>query len=172
MRPVCSDDSRGGVSGEPKNESATHGGNVEIMGIGLIVVSAILIALEMHTLTVYLLAAAGACMAGGVIALVGGGPLWTVSAMAITSVVALPLAHWARGRLRNRASEDVSRDDTGHSVKVIEAAGGVLRVEYRGSTWNARLRDSSTPPPAPGQTLLISAREGSTLVLVPPRSRV
>jgi membrane protein implicated in regulation of membrane protease activity len=145
---------------------------VKIIGIALIVVSASLIVLEMHTLTIYLLAAAAACLAGGVIALAGGGPIWTVSGMAITAVVALPLAHWARRRLKNRASEDVSRDDIGHSVTVVEAAGGTLRVAYRGSTWNARLRDSSAAVPQPGHTLVISAREGSTLVLEPPRSAI
>lgn len=145
---------------------------MKIIGIVLIVLSASLIVLEMHTITVYLLAAAAAFLAGGVVALAGGGPLWTVSAMAITAVVALPLAHWARGRLKNPASEDVSRDDTGHSVTVIEAAEGVLRVAYRGSTWNARLRDASAAVPPPGQTLRISSREGSTLVLEPPPAAV
>jgi membrane protein implicated in regulation of membrane protease activity len=141
---------------------------VKIIGIALIILSASLIVLEMHTLTIYLLAAAAACIAGGVIALVGGGLVWALAAMAITGVVALPLAHWVRGRLKNRASEDVSRDDTGHSVTVVDAAGGTLRVAYRGSTWNARLRESSAAAPQPGHTLVISAREGSTLVLEPP----
>lgn len=141
---------------------------MKIIGIALIILSASLIVLEMHTLTIYLLAAAAACIAGGVIALVGGGLVWALAAMAITGVVALPLAHWVRGRLKNRASEDVSRDDTGHSVTVVDAAGGTLRVAYRGSTWNARLRESSAAAPQPGHTLVISAREGSTLVLEPP----
>lgn len=140
---------------------------MKILGIALIVLSAGLIVLEMHTLTVYLLAAAAACLAGGVIALAGGGIIWALSAMAITGVVALPLAHWVQGRLKNRASEEVSRDDTGHSVTVVETAGGTLRVAYRGSTWNARLRESSAAAPQPGHTLVISAREGNTLVLEP-----
>lgn len=148
------------------------GVNVKIIGIALIVLSASLIVLEMHTLTIYLLAAAAACVAGGVIALAGGGPLWTLSAMVVTGAVTLPLAHWIRGRLKNRASEDVSRDDTGHSVTVVEAKGGMLRVAYRGTTWNARLRDSSVAAPEPGHTLVISAREGSTLVLDPPPSTI
>jgi membrane protein implicated in regulation of membrane protease activity len=172
MMVVCSNVGGGRSVGRSRNERAKHGGNVKIIGVVLIVLSASLIVLEMHTITVYLLAAAAASLAGGVVALMGGGPLGTVSAMAITGVVALPLAHWARGRLKNRASEDVSRDDTGHSVTVIEAAGGVLRVAYRGSTWNARLRDSSASVPPPGQTLRIAAREGSTLVLEPPPSAV
>jgi membrane protein implicated in regulation of membrane protease activity len=145
---------------------------VKILGIALIVLSAGLIVFEMHTLTIYLLAAAAACIAGGVVALAGGGAIWALSAMASTGVVALPLAHWASTRLKNRASEDVSKDDAGHSVTVIEAAEGMLRVAYRGSTWNARLRDSSAAAPQPGQTLLIAAREGSTLVLEPPLSRL
>jgi membrane protein implicated in regulation of membrane protease activity len=145
---------------------------VKIIGIALIVLSAGLIALEMHTLTLYLLAAAAACIAGGVTALAGAGPIWVVSAMAMTGVVALPLAHWTRGRLKNRASEDVSMDDTGHSVVVIEADGEMLRVAYRGSTWNARLRDASAAKPQPGHTLVISGREGSTLVLEPPPSAI
>lgn len=141
---------------------------MKTIGIVLIVLAASLVILEMHTMTIYLLAVAAACVAGGVTALAGVGPIWTASVMVITGVIALPLAHWARGRLKNRASEDVSQDDAGNSVTVIEAAGGVLRVAYRGSTWSARLRDSSAAIPPPGQMLIISAREGSTLVLEPP----
>ncbi|MGH8291102.1 MAG: NfeD family protein [Steroidobacteraceae bacterium] len=145
---------------------------MKVIGVVLIVLSAGLILLEMHTLTIYLLAAAAACIAGGAVALAGGGLFWALSAMAATGLIALPLAHWARGLLKNRASEEVSRDDTGHSVTVVEARAGILRVEYRGSTWNARLRDSSAAAPQPGHTLVISAREGSTLVLDPPHSTV
>lgn len=145
---------------------------MKIIGIALIVLSASLIVLEMHTLTVYLLATAAACIAGGAVALSGGGMVWTLSSIAITGAVALPLAHWTRAHLKNRASEDVSRDDTGHSVTVVEAEGGTLRVAYRGSTWNARLRDSSAVTPRPGLTLVIAAREGSTLVLDPPPSAI
>lgn len=145
---------------------------MKIIGIALIVLSASLIVLEMHTLTIYLLAVAAACIAGGVIALAGGGLISALSAMVITGAIALPLAHWARGHLKNRASEAVSQDDTGHSVTVVESAGGTLRVAYRGSTWNARLRDSSAAAPQPGHTLVISAREGSTLVLEPPPSTI
>ena len=144
------------------------GVDVKIIGVVLLVLSTGLILLEMHTLTVYLLAAAAACIAGGAVALAGGGLFWALSAMVATGIIALPLAHWARGLLKNRASEEVSQDDTGHSVRVIEAQGGMLRVEYRGSTWNARLRDASAAPPPPGHLLVISAREGSTLVLDPP----
>lgn len=143
---------------------------MKIIGIALIVLSAGLIVLEMHTLTIYLLAAAAACIAGGVVALAGGGLVWALSAMVVTGAVAFPLAHWVKGHLKNRASEDVSRNDTGHSVTVVEANEGMLRVAYRGSTWNARLRNSAAAAPKPGHTLVISAREGSTLVLDPPPS--
>ena len=142
--------------------------NVRIIGIALIVVGATLIVLEMHTLTVYLLAVAAACIAGGVVGLAGGGPMWALGAIVLTGAVALSLAHWLRRRLKNPASEEVSRDDTGHPVTVREAQGGTLRVMYRGTTWNARLRDPSGAPPPPGRTLIIAAREGSTLVLDPP----
>ncbi len=145
---------------------------MKIMGVALIVLSASLVLLEMHTLTLYLLAAAAACVAGGVVALAGGGPVGAVSAMALTGAVALPLAHWSRGRLRNRASEEVTQDDIGHSVTVLEVDGNTLRVSYRGSTWSARLRDPTAGVPGPGSSLLISAREGSTLVLDAPRARV
>lgn len=143
---------------------------MKIIGIALIVLSAGLIVLEMHSLTIYLLAAAAACIVGGVVALAGGGLVWALSAMVVTGAVAFPLAHWVKGHLKNPASEDVSRNDTGHSVTVVEANEGMLRVAYRGSTWNARLRNSAAAAPKPGHTLVISAREGSTLVLDPPPS--
>ena len=145
---------------------------MEFIGVTLIVVGAVLIALEMHALTVYLLAAAAVCIVGGVIALAGGSPHWVVSGMAMTAVAALPIARWARTRLKNRASDDVSQDDRGHRVTVLESSAGVLRVSYRGSTWNARLREPSGPAPRPGETLVIAAREGGTLVLDPPRSAI
>lgn len=141
---------------------------MRIIGIALIIVGAALIVLEMHTLTVYLLAVAAACIAGGVVGLAGGGPMWALLAIVLTGALALALAHSLRRRLKNPASEEVSRDDTGHPVTVIEAEGGTLRVMYRGTTWSARLRDSSGAQPQAGRTLIIAAREGSTLILDPP----
>ena len=140
----------------------------EVLGTILLVIGAIVAVSEMHTLTIYLIAVAVACFAGAGAAFAGLGLPWSLATVGIVTLLGLPIAHWTRGRLRNRASDQVSHDDVGRSVEVLAHGPGFLRVSYRGTAWQARMRDASATVPSPGQTLRIVAREGNVLVLADP----
>ncbi|MGH8273226.1 MAG: NfeD family protein [Gammaproteobacteria bacterium] len=138
------------------------------LGIVLLIVGALAAVSEIHTLTIYLIAVAIACFAAAGVALAGGGLILSLIVLAVVILLGMPVAHWVRGRLKNRASEDISRDDVGHNVTVIESRNDALRVSYRGSTWEARLEDSSGKAPQAGEVYCIASREGNILTLVPP----
>ncbi len=137
----------------------------DVLGTILLVIGAIIAVSEMHTLTIYLIAVALACFAGGAVAFLGVGLNGTLAVVGVVILLGLPIAHWVRGRLKNRASDEVSNDDVGRTVKVLEADGESLRVSYRGTAWQARMQDASAAAPQSGQTLRIVAREGNVLVL-------
>lgn len=140
-----------------------------LLGIALLVVGGILVVSELHTFTIYLIAIAVACFASAGTTFAGGGLTLSLAVLAAVTLLGMPVAHWARVRLKNRAADEVAQNDVGHMVTVLETADGALRVQYRGSAWNARLADLAGPPPRPGQAFSITAREGSVLVLGPPR---
>jgi membrane protein implicated in regulation of membrane protease activity len=137
----------------------------EILGTVLLVIGAIIAVSEMHTLTIYLIAVAVACFAGSAAAFAGAGLPISLAVVGVVVLLGLPIAHWVRGRLKNRASDEVSNDDVGRTAKVLETGGETLRVSYRGTAWQARMQDASAAMPQAGQTLRIVAREGNVLVL-------
>jgi membrane protein implicated in regulation of membrane protease activity len=139
-----------------------------VLGIVLLAIGAIVALAEIHTLTIYLIAVAVACFAAGGTALAGAGLDVTLTVLAVVILLGLPVARWASARLKNRASEEVTRDDVGLNVTVIDTEGGSLRVSYRGTTWDARLNRTDGPPARPGDRCRIVAREGNVLVLEPP----
>jgi len=142
--------------------------NNEIFGTVLLVIGALVAVSEMHTLTIYLIAIAVACFAGGAVAFMGAGLTTTLTVVGVVTLLGLPIAHWVRGRMKNVASDQVSNDDIGRDVTVLESGNGRLRVTYRGTAWDARLVAADATSPLPGQTLRIVAREGNTLVLEAP----
>ncbi|MGH8128867.1 MAG: NfeD family protein [Gammaproteobacteria bacterium] len=138
-----------------------------ILGIVLLIIGALTAVSEIHTLTIYLIAVALACFVAGGVALAGGGLILSLIVLAVIVLLGMPVAHWVRKRLKNRASEDVTRDDVGHSVTILDSHGEGLRVSYRGSTWDARLENASVTTPQAGETYRIASREGNVLVLAP-----
>lgn len=138
------------------------------LGIVLLIIGALVAVSEIHTLTIYLIAVALACFAAGGVALAGGGLILSLIVLAVIALLGMPLAHWFRRRLKNRASEDISRDDVGHAVTILDSHGEGLRVSYRGSTWDARLENAAGKAPQAGETYRIASREGNLLVLAPP----
>lgn len=139
-----------------------------ILAIVLLILGAIAAVSEINTLTIYLLAVAVACFAAAGVAFAGAGLVWSLVVLAAIVLLGMPLAHWLRKRLRNAASEEVTHDDVGHDVTVLESGDGKLRVSYRGAAWDARFDDPHIAPPAPGATCRIVAREGNRLVIAPP----
>lgn len=139
----------------------------DILGTILLVIGAIIAVSEMHTLTIYLIAVSAACFVGAVAAFAGAGLPLSLILIGLVVLLGLPIAHWVRVRMKNRASDEISNDDIGHTVQVIQSSAGQLRVSYRGTVWQARLQETSAAMPQTGQELRIVAREGNVLVLAP-----
>lgn len=136
-----------------------------LLGIVFLVVGALVALSEIFTLTIYLLAVAIGLFAAGGLALAGGSLTADLALLAAVIILGLPIAHWWRGKLRNHASEAVTRDDVGRQVTVVSVDGTDLRVDYRGSTWDARLGPGVAAAPATGDTFVIARREGNLLIL-------
>lgn len=137
-----------------------------IVGIIFLIVGALVTLSEIHTLTIYLIAIAVGLFAAGGLIIAGGGLTASLALLAVIIILGLPVAHWWRGKLKNREAEEITHNDAGHRVTVIRVADGSLRVDYRGTTWEARLDATPTAAPAAGDTFTISRREGNVLILV------
>lgn len=137
-----------------------------LVGIAFIVAGALVVLSELHLLTVYLLAIAAGLFAAGGMLLAGFSLTPALAVLALVVVLAMPLAHWARRRLRNRAAEEVSHDDVGHLARVVSAGEDGLRAAYRGSTWTARVEPSTAATALRvGDSRRILRRDGNVLVL-------
>lgn len=139
----------------------------DVVGVVFLLVGALLVLAEIHTLTVYLLAVAAGLFAAGGLALTGASLTADLSLLAVVVVLALPLAHWWRKKLKNHAAEVLMNDDVGRSVVVVDVADGRLRVSYRGSTWSAQLDAAALAAPQVGEHYRIVRREGNLLYIAP-----
>ncbi|HEX7342256.1 MAG TPA: NfeD family protein [Rhodanobacteraceae bacterium] len=137
-----------------------------LVGILFLIVGALVTLWEIHTVTIYLIAVAAGLFAGGGLILSGGGITAGLVLTAIVILLGLPVAHWWRRKLRNHASEAVTHDDIGRKVTIVSIHGATLRVDYRGTTWDARMDGTASAPDA-GSVLTIARREGNTLILMP-----
>ena len=126
-----------------------------------------LIIAELVTGTFYLLVIGVGAFAGGLAAWLGANLVMQAglgSAIAIAGAIAVH--HW---HSRQRAGEPAQGNllDRGQPV-VLEGwaneTARIARVQYRGTTWDARIARSDERP-APGTTLYIEAQEGNTLVV-------
>ena len=109
------------------------------LGIAFLILGGLLVVVEMHTVTIYLLAAALGCFASGAVAVAGHGLDVTLGVFTGVTLLSLPIAHWVRRTLSNREAEEVTRDDVGHSVTIISAEAGKIHASYRGTVWDAPL---------------------------------
>ena len=127
----------------------------------------VLVIAELVTGTFYLLVIGLGAFAGALAAWLGGN---TLVQAAVGSAVAFAGAwfvhHW---HARQRGDEGRGNLlDRGQPV-VLEGwaneSAGLVRVKYRGASWDARLAQPE-PRPAPGTTLYIDGMDGNTLVVV------
>jgi len=126
------------------------------------------VAAELTTGTFYLLMVALGLAAAAVAAHLGT----TVGAQLVTAAVvgggATALWHWKRARSPRSAPARENRDvnlDIGERVHVAAwASDGTTRVQYRGSTWSARLQPGAAALPGVHR---VAAVEGNWLVLAP-----
>lgn len=120
----------------------------------------ILVAAELMTGTLYLLVIGAGAGAGGVAALAGAGvaaQLGVASVVAVIGIVALKAMGVGGMRRGRHASLSL---DAGQSVEVLERRpDGSLRVNYRGTQWDAVVEGPDGP------RLVIKATRGNTLVL-------
>ncbi len=143
-------------------------------GIALAVLAAMALAIELSSMTFYLIAVALALAAGSAVALAGANSSWALATVGLGAAAGLPAAHAVRKRLSRptRDSEELNDPDAGHLVRVESVAPEGLRVSYRNSSWTARLaegyRDATV---SPGDLLTIVHRDGNDLLLAPPTAR-
>jgi membrane protein implicated in regulation of membrane protease activity len=132
------------------------------------VAAGIAVAAELATGTFYLLMMALGLAAAAVAAHLGFAAVGQIVIGALVGGGATALWHWHRARQPHPAPVKENRDvnlDIGERVHVV--AWGIdrtARVQYRGSTWTARLQPGA--PAGPGEHV-VAAVEGNWLVLVP-----
>jgi membrane protein implicated in regulation of membrane protease activity len=123
---------------------------------------------ELTTGTFYLLMVALGMAAAAIAAHLGLGSSAQVVTFALVGGGATALWHWRRSREPLAAPVMENRDvnlDIGERVHVVSwGADRTTRVQYRGSTWTARLQPGA--PAAPGAHS-VTAVEGNWLVLAP-----
>jgi membrane protein implicated in regulation of membrane protease activity len=132
------------------------------------VAAGVAIAAELVTGTFYLLMVALGLAAAAVAAHLGLGGSAQLVVAALVGGGATALWYWRRSREPLAEPVPENRDvnlDVGERVHVIAwGADRTTRVQYRGSTWTARLQPGA--PAAPGEHK-VTAVEGNWLVLAP-----
>jgi len=139
------------------------------MGLILAVLAAIALAIEIQTLTFYLMAIVTALAVGSVLAFTGFAATVVLGGITAMALMSLPVAHLLRRRLLKPTADtrQLEAEDVGQLARVATVLPEGLRVEYRGTTWAAQLLEPPIDPVQPGDLLRISGRQGNTLQLVP-----
>jgi len=126
---------------------------------------------ELMTGTFYLLMVALGLAAAAIVGQLGWGGSTQVMTAAIVGGGATALWHWRRSREPASAPVNENRDvnlDIGERVHVVSWGGDrTARVQYRGSTWTARLKPGAPAVPGPHHVVAV---EGNWLVLAPAAS--
>jgi membrane protein implicated in regulation of membrane protease activity len=136
------------------------------------VAAGVAVAAELATGTFYLLMIALGLAAAAVAAHLGLANSGQIVAGALVAGVATALWHWKRARAPRSAPAAQNRDvnlDIGERVQVDAwNTDRTARVQYRGSTWTARLQPGAAP--AAGEHR-VAAVEGNWIVLEPASPR-
>ena len=121
-----------------------------------------LVIAELLSGTLYLLVIGAGAAVAGVLALAGAGFAAQFAVAAIVSVAGIAVVHKLKlGRARAGTHRRNLSFDAGQAVEVIERrADGSLRVNYRGTQWDAQVEG------AEGLHLVIKETRGNTLILV------
>jgi membrane protein implicated in regulation of membrane protease activity len=124
----------------------------------------VLVAAELMSGTLYLLVIGAGAAAAGALALAGAGFAAQLACAAVVSVVgSFVLKQLRRSRNGGAAGAGLSFD-AGQAVEVVEQlAGGGLRVNYRGTQWDAEVEGGGSANV--GDRLIIKSTRGNTLVL-------
>lgn len=132
------------------------------------VLAGLAVAAELTTGTFYLLMLALGMAAGAIASYLGFGVPMQIAIAAVVGGGATAVWHWRRATAVPEAPAAQNRDvnlDIGERVHVAQwTAERTTQVQYRGSTWEARLAPGA---PAGGGAHVVSAVEGNWLVLAP-----
>ncbi len=132
------------------------------------VAAGVAVAVELATGTFYLLLFALGLVAAAIGAHLGLGFSAQIVCAAVVAGGTTAVWHWKRARQPKSAPAAENRDvnlDIGERVHVTQwGADRTARVQYRGSTWTARLAPGAEPS---GGEYRVSAVEGNWLVLAP-----
>jgi membrane protein implicated in regulation of membrane protease activity len=136
------------------------------------VAAGIVVAAELATGTFYLLMVALGLAAAALAAHLGLATAAQLVAFAVVGGGATAAWHLQRGRQPRAAPTPENRDvnlDIGERVHVVGwGTDRTARVQYRGSTWTARLQPEA--PAGPGEHRVVAV-EGNWLVLAPAQAR-
>jgi membrane protein implicated in regulation of membrane protease activity len=126
-----------------------------------------LVIAELVTGTFYLLVIGIGAFAGALAAWLGAGLLLQSGVGSVVAIAGAYVVHLWHARQPAGDPQHGNFLDRGQPV-VLEGwaneTARIARVQYRGTTWDARLARADDHP-APGTTLYIQAQEGNTLVV-------
>lgn len=118
---------------------------------------------EMFTGTVYLLAVAVACAAGGVASWLDAPGAWQLAICGLVTIVGAVFARSVRHRRHPEAEKLMHLDDGQRLLVETVAADGTAHVQYRGAPWVAYAESGALTP-----GLWVIARvDGTRLILRP-----
>jgi membrane protein implicated in regulation of membrane protease activity len=128
-----------------------------------------LVIIELITGTFYLLVFGLAAFVGALATWLGAPFLVQIVAAGIAAGVGAWIVHRWHAR-QHKEGGQANAIDIGQSVTMeswVNKAGGVMRVRYRGTDWDARVadNDSAAAGATPGTMLYILAQEGHTWVV-------
>jgi membrane protein implicated in regulation of membrane protease activity len=133
------------------------------------ILAGVAVAVEMFTLSFYLLMVALGLAAAAVAAHLGAGLVAQIVAAAVVGGGAVALWHYKRSQEPAGSPAEANRDvnmDIGAAIKVERwESDRTAKVQYRGSTWQVVLAEG-VEPSAIGQYRVAQVR-GSSLVLQP-----
>ena len=137
-----------------------------------LVLGFVLVIVELVSGTFYLLVLGVGAFAAALAAYLGANViLQAVIGSAVALAGAFAVHHW-HSRQRASDAEPANFLDRGQPAVLegwIDEATSLVRVKYRGTSWDARIVGAASRP-APGAVLYIEGQEGSTLLvaLTPP----
>jgi membrane protein implicated in regulation of membrane protease activity len=123
-----------------------------------------LVAAELMSGTLYLVVIGAGAAAAGALALTGVGFASQLAIAAAVSVAGSLLLKQVRRRRKGGAADAVLSFDAGQAVEVLEQRpDGGLRVNYRGTQWDAEIEGGGVA--VAGERLTIKSTRGNTLIL-------
>ena len=128
------------------------------------IVFCVILGLEMILSTVYLLTFAAGSLVAALLSLAGGTLSVHIScASFVTVVAALGVFFWKKKHPKDDGNNDNTlHPDIGKEVVVGKCENGIARVNYRGTTWNARAEEGELS----SGIWKIASVDGTSLVLI------